>query len=139
MVALKTATIEWLKADAALAALVGVKIYDEVPRDDRGDPSDAAAPYLFLGAMRWGDFEIGCNPGLDVVIELHAVSTKFGREECWQIAEAVRHALEWRELTLDGGHLMTPYRRRSGGDAISPLFPKQAYVALRTQLSEALT
>lgn len=135
--ALKIATIEALKANASVAAIVGKKVYDEVPRDGRGDPSDAEAPYVYLGPLGWRRLELGCNPGYDVALRLYAVSTKFGREQVWDLHEAMRAALDLAELTLAGGHRMTPFRTMAGGDVISPLAPKECFLDLRTELSDA--
>lgn len=135
--ALKIATVEALKADAAVAAIVGAKIYDEVPRDNRGDPSDASAPFIYLGPLGWRRLELGCNPGYEVALRLYAVSTHFGREQVWALHEAMRAALDLKALTLAGGHLMTPFRAMAGGDVISPLSPKECFLDLRAELSDA--
>lgn len=135
--ALKIALVEALKADAAVSAIVGAKVYDEVPRDQRGDPSDTAAPFIYLGPLGWRRLELGLGPGYDVALRLYAVSTYFGREQVWALHEAMRAALDLKALALAGGHLMTPFRAMAGGDVISPLAPKECFLDLRTELSDA--
>lgn len=135
--AFKIAVVEALKVDAGVAAIAGGKIYDEVPRDHRGEPTDANAPFVYLGPLGWRRLELGCNPGYDVALRLYAVSTKFGREQVWELHEAMRLALDLKTLTLAGGHGMTPLRATAGGDVISPLAPKECFLDLRAQLSDA--
>lgn len=135
--AFKIATIEALKADANVSAIVGAKVYDEVPRDHRGEPSDVGAPFVYLGPLGWRRLELGCNPGYDIALRIYAVSTKFGREQVWELHEAMRAALDLKALALSGGHVMTPFRAMAGGDVISPLAPKECFLDLRTQLSDA--
>jgi hypothetical protein len=135
--AFKIAVVEALKVDAGVASIVGGKIYDEVPRDHRGEPTDANAPFVYLGPLGWRRLELGCNPGYDVALRLYAVSTKFGREEVWALHEAMRLAFDLKTLTLAGGHLMTPFRTMAGGDVIALPSPKECFLDLRTQLSDA--
>lgn len=135
--ALRVATIAHLKADAAVADIVAAKIYDEAPRDNRGHPSDAQAPFIYFGAIGWRRVELGCNRGYDTALRLYAVSTKFGRGQVWRLHEAMIAALDGAELTLQGGHVMTPYTTSAGGDVIGPLSPKECFLDLRTQLSDA--
>jgi hypothetical protein len=135
--ALKIATIEALKDDPGVAAIVGAKIYDEVPRDARGDASDASAPFVYLGPLGWRRLELGCNPGFEIAMRLYAVSTGFGREQVWALHEAMRAALDLKTLALSGGHVMTVFRTVAGGDVISPLSPKECFLDLKTELSDA--
>ncbi|MBY6242839.1 DUF3168 domain-containing protein [Methylosinus sp. Sm6] len=135
--ALRVATVARLKANAAVAAIVGAKIYDEPPRDNRGDPSDANAPFVYLGALGWRRVELGCNPGYDVALRIYAVSTTFGRGQVWRLHEAMVAALDLAELTLEDGHAMTPYKAMAGGDVIAGLAPKECFLDLRTQLCDA--
>jgi hypothetical protein len=132
--ALKIATVEALKADASVAA----KVYDEVPRDARGDPSDVSAPFIYLGPLGWRRIENGCNPIYDVTMRLYAVSTRFSREEVWSLHESMRAALDLKSFPLAGGHLMNPFRAMAGGDVISPLAPKECFLDLRTEVSDAV-
>jgi hypothetical protein len=135
--AFKIATMEALMQDVGVASIVGAKVFDEVPRDHRGEATDADAPFIYLGPLGWRRLELGCNPGYDIALRIYAVSTKFGREQVWELHEAIRLALDLKSLALAGGHAMTPIRAMAGGDVISLLTPKECFLDLRTQVSDA--
>lgn len=136
--AFQNAVVEALKADLATAALVGARVYDEVPRDDRNQPSDAAAPFIYCGVMTWRDVENSCGPLFDVSLRLYIVSTAFGRAEARAIGEAARAALNRRELALAGGHEMIGHVTPSaGGDVQSSEQPHEYFLDLRARVADA--
>jgi hypothetical protein len=135
--ALKTAVIETAKADPAVAAICNGRVYEEVPRDDRGDASDARAPFVYLAGFNWRDVEAGCGPLYSVTIRLNSVSTKFGREQSRELAQALKAVFDRKTLALSGGHQMTLFRAIAGGDVQSDHDPKETYLELRTELSDA--
>ncbi|ATQ67735.1 MULTISPECIES: DUF3168 domain-containing protein [Methylosinus] len=135
--ALRNAIIAALQGNADIAAIVEAKIYDEIPRDARGDPSDAIAPYIYLGVLEWRRAEIGCHRSYDVSLAIHAVSTGFGRADIWRLHDAIVPALDLAELTLAGGHAATPLRCTAGGDTPALAAPKEVTVLLQTLLSDA--
>lgn len=138
--ALKSALLDHLKAATAGGPLAD-KIFDEVPRDDQGGATSVDAPFLYLGPVGWQRLEGGDGPGFTVRLRLYVVSTAFGREESWDLAEAVRAALERVELNdrlaALGGHAHTGFRVMSCGDVVTPLDPKQVFLELATELFSA--
>lgn len=135
--ALVGAVIETAKADLAIAALCGDRIYEELPRDPRGDAADVAAPYVYLSFVHWADIESSCGPIYAVTLQLRAVSTKFGRKECRDLMQAVTSAFNRKTLTLADGHEMTLFRATSGGDIPGDMSPKECFVDLRAEVSDA--
>lgn len=131
-VALKRALVERLKADAAVAALVSGRVYDEAPADSRGDPADISAgePYVYLGPLAYQRFEFGCAPAWTVRQRIYCVSFGFGREAAWAIHDAVWSALDLAEFDLAEGHAFNHLKIVDGGDVISPLAPKEAFLDL---------
>jgi hypothetical protein len=133
----KAAVVEALKADAIVSEKVGSRVYDEIPRDDRGVASDARAPFVYLGVLSWRDIASGCGAVFDVSLRLFAVSSKFGRDESREIGAAIRAALHEKTLELPEGYSMTAVRAVAGGDMTATENPKEFYVDLRVELSEA--
>lgn len=133
--ALKAAVIDFLKAAPAVKALVGVKVFDEVPRDARGDPQDAQAPYIYLGPCglrRMNRYEAAQD--WTYALRLYCVSTSFNRDEAWAIAEAALAAfnpLATLPATLaPQDWSMTENRVVTMGDVIAPTAPKEVFLDL---------
>jgi hypothetical protein len=97
--ALQKAIFAALIADAAVAALVGDRIYDAAPRD-------AAFPYLAFGPARLADWSTGSEAGSEHRFLVHAWSRKRGKRETFAIAEAVGAVLHDQSLELDGHALV---------------------------------
>lgn len=135
--ALKTAVIEAAKADPAISAICGARVYEEVPRDARGDPSDAQAPFVYLDHFAWRDIEAGCGPLYAVTLRLNAVATEFGRKQSRDLAEAIAVAFNRKTLPLAGGHAMTIFKAVAGGDVPAVSTVKECFVELRTELADA--
>lgn len=95
---LQIAVVTALKADAALGALVGARVYDEPP----GDPSPEF-PYLTLGdGQVLGDDDVdGCEDRSEVFIRIDAWSRDVGYPEVKRIVSAVRQALRTADFVLD--------------------------------------
>lgn len=135
--ALKTAVVDAAKADPDVAALCGVRVYEELPRDARGDAADVRTPFAYLSYFAWRDIEAGCGSLYAVTMRLNAVSTAFGRAEAREIAAALKAVFDRKPLALAGGHEITLFRAVAGGDVLSERDPKEAFVELRTELSDA--
>jgi hypothetical protein len=93
--ALQKAIYTRLAGDAALAALVATRLYDNVP-------GDAGFPYLALGENETRDWPGGTEHRL----ALHAFSRSGGRAEAKRIMGAVNAALHDASLMLEGHELV---------------------------------
>lgn len=105
---LQRALVAALKADAAVAALTGGRVFDDVP-------TSAAFPYVSLGTMQEIEDEADCIEGSEIFVDLHVWSRPPGREngsvEAKRIATAIRRAL--RQFAPDTGNepvLLLEYR-----------------------------
>jgi hypothetical protein len=86
--ALQVAMVTALKADNALAAFVGVRIYDD-------PPASATFPYVQVGEGQVvGDDTEDCGDGSEVFIRTHAWSRAAGFPEVKRIAAEVRRVLK---------------------------------------------
>jgi hypothetical protein len=97
--ALQKAIYARLADDAALADLVGARIYDNVP-------GDAGFPYLTLGEATVDDWSDGEAAGAEHRLTLNAYTRGGGRAEAKTIMGGVNAALHDANLTLDGHHLV---------------------------------
>jgi hypothetical protein len=97
--ALQGAIITTLKDTVAVTALVGERIYDDVPTAPQ-----PTFPYISFGEGQTvgDDLEVECGDGSEVFIELHAWSRTVGFPECKQITDAVRTALRPYYPTIAG-------------------------------------
>lgn len=96
---LQKAIVARLKADAAVAALVGDRIYDRVP------PA-AEFPYVSLGpgqvVPEYGD----CYEADEVIRQIDVWSRAVGSVEAQRIAGTIRAALNDAPLVLSGHRLL---------------------------------
>lgn len=100
--ATQVALIAALKANAAVTALVGSRIYDEPPQDVK-------FPYIHITEISPYAEDTDCTQGATVQIGLQAHSRSIqGRVECVRVAEAVQSALHRNEgaLTVSGHNLI---------------------------------
>jgi len=117
-----------LKADAAVAALVGGRIYDEVPADARGQANDVRSPWVVIGPIATARFENDCYRAWTVRVRLICASTAFGRVEGWKIANAVDAVMD--NLRLDLGPdfgMQVPFKAAESGDIIDPLSIREVH------------
>jgi hypothetical protein len=126
----KSALVDFIKADAACAALLGARIYDEAPRDQRGDSSDlAASPWAYLGPIAASRIESDCGPGWLLRLRIYTASTAAGRDEAWSAMDAICNAIEGSELTLSAPAFQAQKTYIIlGGDVVDPISPKLVYV-----------
>jgi hypothetical protein len=97
--ALQKALHAALVADAAVAALVGARVFDAAPRD-------ATFPYVTLGDARASDWSTGTESGAEHRLTIHAWSRSRGKAECWAVLAALRAVLDDAALALDGHALV---------------------------------
>jgi Protein of unknown function (DUF3168) len=114
-VALRAAVHAALKADTALAAVLGgARVHDEVPRD-------AAFPYVTLGDAGITDISTDDGEVHEHRLVLHAWSRQGGHKEAHVIAGALLSALDDAPLAPTGHRLvnlrfaMADIRRESDG------------------------
>ncbi len=100
---LQAALIATLLADADVKALVGKRIYDEVP-DDKKRTADTgkAFPYVSLGDTQVLPDKADCIDGTEVFVQIDAWSTAPGYPEVKRIGAAIVDALDDQELTVEG-------------------------------------
>ncbi len=97
--ALQKAIYAHLSADADIAALVGTRLFDNVP-------GDAGFPYLTLGEAQVSDWSAGEEGGSEHFLSLHVFSRAGGRAEAKSIMGAVHSVLHDAGLTLEGFSLV---------------------------------
>lgn len=84
--ALQDALVAALRADAAVAALVGARIYDRVPLN-------AERPYISMGPAQVTEERMDCIDGAEVFQQIDCWSSEPGFGECKTLASAARAAL----------------------------------------------
>lgn len=92
---LQRASIAWLKADPAVTALVGGRIYD-------GPPPNPTFPYVTIGPDQTLSTRADCFDGSEIVIQFDAWSRTSTQVEAKNIGEAVRRSLNGAPLELIG-------------------------------------
>jgi hypothetical protein len=92
--ALQKAVVAALKADAAVAALVGGRVFDQAPEG-------AGLPYLALGRCESRPVAAD-GGGVEQRLSLTVVSMFAGSEEAKAVAAAVRACLHEARLETDG-------------------------------------
>ncbi len=90
---LQGAIVARLKSFAGVTALVGQKVYDEVP-------STAAFPYITIGPSDEAADSADCIVGSEVTFQIDGWSRAVGLPEARRISNAIRAALEGQEFSL---------------------------------------
>lgn len=131
--ALQEAITTLLLGDPAVSAIVGQKIFDEVP----SDKSDAP-PWVYLGPISRRRLDgAGCDQAWTITMRLYAASTKFGRKDAWELGNAVSEALEGQEPALAGSYAVAQELRCiQAGDVIAPATPKTVFVDVTTIIAK---
>lgn len=96
--AVQVAMVQALRADAALAALVGDRVYDRVP-------TGAAHPYVSLGPEDWPQRHGACMALLEGVVQIDVWSRDVGRREAKRIVDRIVEIFDGADLAL-----AAPYR-----------------------------
>jgi hypothetical protein len=111
-VELITAIFAKLKADAAVIALMGDRLYSQAP-GRQGIPENVPMPYLTLGPVVAQPFDADCSDGAEISVQLDiwsgGASTAFSKAEAMKCANAVQRALHDANLTL-GENVLTVMR-----------------------------
>ena len=104
---LKKALYDRLRADPDVTALVGARIYDEVPRGP-GNDVRTTKPYISLGEDEVLADKAECLDGAEVTLTVHAWSAGPGDVEVKRITAAVKAAIDGAEdaLALAGQRLI---------------------------------
>jgi Protein of unknown function (DUF3168) len=92
---LQRASIAALKADPTVAALVGDRVYDNVP-------FNAAFPYISIGPDQTLPSRADCIDGDEITIQFDGWSRMPSFTEAKRISEAVRRCLNGAPLVLNG-------------------------------------
>ena len=92
---LQAAIVTALKANAGVAAIVGTRVYDNVP------PS-ATFPYISLGDSQVLPDKADCIDGTEIFFNLDGWSRDNRFPECKTISKAVVAALDDQPLTVTG-------------------------------------
>lgn len=95
--ALQTALVAVLTADPGVRALVGGRVYDDVPEGAR-------RPYITLGDIQTAYVGTDCTDEADSTVELLLWSQAVGRAEVRRMVDAVRTALLAAGLDLSPDH-----------------------------------
>lgn len=90
------AVVAALRANAGLAALVGDRVYDDVP-------PDTAFPYVCLTGWQHVPEEIDCYDVSEYFFDVQCFSRRIGRIEVGGIAREVHSALRRKEITITSG------------------------------------
>lgn len=100
---LQRAIFRALSSDPAIAALVGSRIYDDVPHGD-GDGAPAF-PYITLGEVTETEAGTSSSEAFEVTYTMHAWSRADSRLEVKSIIDAIRACLHNRPPALSAGAL----------------------------------
>jgi hypothetical protein len=100
--ALQTAVVTKLKVDSGVDALVGDRIYDNVP-------ASPTFPYLSLGSEQVEPDRAECITGFIVHFQIDAWSRTVGFPQVKQISSAIIAALNDAALTVTGHRLVDLY------------------------------
>lgn len=113
-----------LKADTAIAALVGDRIYDRVPEKQDGSPN-VDSPYISLGSTNFLTEDYDCVDAATIGLQFNCWSWGDGEQyssaQVRKLAFLVRKVLHKREIVLEENgfvsieHQITAYNRASDG------------------------
>lgn len=114
-IALRDQVMQLLRAAPAVQALIGQKVFDDVPSDDEA----AELPWICMGPISVRRVEMGGNPAWGLTLRVLAESSEFGRGEAWSIARAAIRALDLAEPPEDLG-FCDRLTVENAGDVIDP-------------------
>lgn len=131
---LAKAVIDRLKADAAVSAFVGTRVFD------RPTSGTLASPYISFGPSDAITDDADCIDGLEVTMQIDCWSwgsnEAFGSAEVRKLSGAVRAALHEAEISLTANalatlrHRITRYQRESDGATNRAIISITAFVEL---------
>ncbi|WP_449414976.1 DUF3168 domain-containing protein [Ochrobactrum teleogrylli] len=103
---LQKALYDRLKADPALSAVIGSRVYDTVPEG-------AAFPYVSFGPFDELSDDAECITGFEITMQLDVWSRKPGFPECRQVGDLVRRAVLGAEIELPDNRLVSISHRQT--------------------------
>ena len=95
---LQGAIVARLKANAAVSALIGPRVYDAVP-------DNPAFPYVSFGPADEISDDVDCVDGFEITMQIDCWSRSVGFPEVRRISDAVRAALK-AEMTIANNALV---------------------------------
>lgn len=122
-----------LQDDPAVEALVARRIFDETP-------GMTVAPYIYIGEINRQRVEIGCGKVATLRMRIYVVSTDAGREEAWQVEEAIWQALDGHQVEPSEGQpwiMQGQIDALQSGDVVEPLNPKSTVVEVTATFARA--
>lgn len=132
----KGALVARLKADAGVAALVGARVFDIAPQDNRSPK--VIYPFIYLGpvGVRRGP-TAPCNDlVLDARFRLFVASSLSHRDQAWDVVEAAIEALAEYRADLGAGKAMSSLELADAGDVVNPVEPVEAFADFTTRLQK---
>lgn len=97
---LQGAIVQRLRSYAPLTALIGNRVYDEVPTDDNGAVSAARFPYVSIGPTSAFSDDADCIFADNITFQIDAWSIDVGMPEVRRIAHAIRQAFRGFDIVL---------------------------------------
>lgn len=101
---MQAAAVQALLNDMSVTALVGDRVYDDVP-------PNPTFPYISWGDDGTNDDGSDCVVGSEVFFSLHVWSKAVGKPQAKRIAGVVRNCLDEAALSVTGYHLVTLHHR----------------------------
>jgi hypothetical protein len=103
--AFQAAVFKALAGEPTLAALVGSRIFDDVPHE--AETTSTAFPRVTIGEQS-ADFAGTCDSDLfEIEITIHAWSRAPGRTECLNVIGAIYRALHRQSLPASAGYIVS--------------------------------
>ena len=119
--ALTDALVAVLRADAGIASLVGGNVYDRVP-------PNTVPPWIYLGPAGTRRMANDCYRAWEITARIFCVTTDFGRDLAWAIAEAVDVALDNTMPELAPGYTLGAHLvMAASGDIVDPTKPQSIF------------
>lgn len=110
---LQGAIVSRLKADSAIVAIVGSRVFDHVPRDPGTGEILAQYPLVAIGATDELTDVVDCIDVIDLSIDVDCWSRAPGFPEVRRLAHAVRMALHEAEITMSQNALVLIQHRQT--------------------------
>ncbi len=120
---LTRAMLAALRADAAVAALVGTRVFDRPPQNRPGNPAIPRpdSPYVSLGPTTTTPDDHDCRDGEEISVQFDVWSwgggEAYGSAQCRRVCGAIKAALHRKELALTSHALVTLNHRLTRVDS----------------------
>lgn len=98
---LQAGIVQRLKADSAVAAIVGARVYDNVPTEaKRTADTGAAWPYVAMGPSDETSDDADCITAFEISFQIDCFSRAVGFPQARSLADAVRAAIHDYDFAL---------------------------------------